>query len=146
MKGKLLPIGTVVKLEGSSKNVMITGYYSKSDDKSRIYTYNGCLYPEGFMENRFFFFDGPQIEDVLYRGLENEELDKHLQKLSDMTISNSGTVSVEQGSSVDKKGRRGRAPKAPNKPMSASEMFAKYTTEQISGGQTEKFDFSKLQK
>lgn len=146
MKGKLLPIGTVVTIEGGTKKVMITGYYSKNEGESKIYTYNGCIFPEGFMDNTFLLFDQPEIEDVLYRGLENEESEEYahlIQNHLDLTNSPVRKEEVASGG-VGKAGRR--APKAPTRPMSSSEMRAKYTREKISGGQTEKFDFSKLNK
>lgn len=144
MKGKLLPIGSVVKIEGGSKKVMITGYYSKNDKDSKIYTYNGCIFPEGFMENTFLLFDAPQIEDVLYRGYENEEYENYLDKLSsNINIISESSSNNEVKSNTSGK-RRGRVPKSPTKPLSSSEMRAKYTTEKISGGESEKFDFSTL--
>lgn len=135
MKGKLLPIGSVVKIEGGSKKVMITGYYSKNDKDSKIYTYNGCIFPEGFMENTFLLFDAPQIEDVLYRGYENDELDNYLDKLSSIQnkIILSGNSNKNDFSKAKNVKRHGRIPKAPTNPLSSSEMKAKYGIKKISG-------------
>lgn len=140
MKGKLLPIGSVVKIEGGSKKVMITGYYSKNDKDSKIYTYNGCIFPEGFMENTFLLFDAPQIEDVLYRGYENEDFDNYLDMItsSGNTFVNGIAFDNDNKSQNNTNKKNGRTPKAPTKPMSISEMRAKYTVEKISGGQSKK--------
>mgnify|MGYP003484963103 CR=1 FL=1 len=69
MKEKFLPIGTVVLLKGGLKKIMITGLSSVSrDDSEKVYDYNGCIFPEGIMENVFSLFDAEQIEEVLYMG------------------------------------------------------------------------------
>lgn len=146
MNKSLLPIGTVVLLKGATKKLMITGYYSKTADSNKIYTYNACIFPEGYMENTFCLFDANQIDEVFYKGLENDEFEKYTDSLSSeynladgKGLRNSDIVTNKK----DKK-RRGRVPKAPTKPMSSSEMRAKYTTQKISGNQSKVFDFSKL--
>lgn len=47
---KLLPIGTVVKLEDMEQSVMIIGRMAISEDK-REFDYVGVLYPIGFIGN-----------------------------------------------------------------------------------------------
>ncbi len=146
MKGKLLPIGTVVSIKGGTKKVMITGYYSQNVGDSKIYTYNGCIFPEGFMENTFLLFDQPEIDEIIYKGLENDDYDKYVEKVD-------GNYSVSNGKGLEAPVMDGgrtsshiKSIKAPTNPLSSSEMKAKYTKEVISGGQTKKFDFSKLKK
>ena len=56
MNKKELPIGTVVMLVGGSKKVMITGYRSKNADADKVFDYNGCVFPEGLMENIYCLF------------------------------------------------------------------------------------------
>lgn len=147
MKKGLLPIGTVVRLDGGSKKLMITGYYSKSEGDNKIYQYNSCVFPEGFMENVFCLFDHYQIEEVIYKGLENDEYENYI----DDIISNNNGVDSGKGltaptdSNVKNVNPRTRR-KAPTNPLSISEMRSKYTKEKISGGQSEKFDFTKLKK
>lgn len=146
MNKELLPIGTVVSLKDSKKKLMITGYYSKAKDDNKIYTYNACIFPEGFMENIFCLFDAPQIEEVHYMGLENDEFKKYTSDIHpDINYSSGKGLKYSSVSSSDTN-RRGRVPKAPTNPLSKSEMRARYTTEKISGGQTEKFDFNTLNK
>ena len=49
---KYLPIGTVVLLKGGQKRLMITGFCSiPKEDKTKIYDYTGCLYPEGVLNS-----------------------------------------------------------------------------------------------
>ena len=84
MINKDLPIGTVVLLRGGLKKVMITGYSSVSrEDSEKVYDYNGCIFPEGLMENVFCLFDASQIEEVFYEGLRNEEYDEYDSDIED---------------------------------------------------------------
>lgn len=72
---KYLPIGTVVMLKNGKKRVMITGFCSSDiENKERIYDYNGCLYPEGYLSpNQVFLFDHEQIDKIYYLGYSDEE-------------------------------------------------------------------------
>lgn len=145
MNKGLLPIGTVVSLKDARKKLMITGYYSKADDDDKIYTYNACIFPEGFMENTFCLFDANQIEEVYYMGLDNDEFKQYTEEIHpDVVYSSGNGLKFTSPSSSDTGKKRGRVPKAPTNPMSKSEMRAKYTTQKISGNQTEVFDFDKL--
>ena len=83
---KYLPVGTVVMLKGGKKRTMITGFCSISgDDKSKIYDYSGCLYPEGFISsNQTLLFNHDQIDKVYHIGLIDEEEKEFKQKLNEM--------------------------------------------------------------
>lgn len=72
---KYLPIGTVVLLKGGKKRIMITGFCTYADkDKSKLYDYTGCLYPEGFIKaNETLLFDHDQIEKIYHMGLIDDE-------------------------------------------------------------------------
>lgn len=83
---KYLPIGTVVMLKGGKKRAMITGFCSISgDDKTKVFDYSGCLYPEGFLSsNQTLLFDHNQIDKIYHLGLIDDEEKKFKQKLSEM--------------------------------------------------------------
>ncbi len=83
---KYLPIGTVVMLKGGKKRVMITGFCSISDnDKTKVFDYSGCLYPEGFLSsNQTLLFNHDQIDKVFYLGLSDDEEKEFKQKLNAM--------------------------------------------------------------
>ena len=133
MNKKELPIGTVVMLVGGSKKVMITGYRSKNADADKVFDYNGCVFPEGLMENIYCLFDASQIEDVLYMGLESEEKDNHINKLYDtqcVTDKGMSAAPTYSGSEPDSKARR--VPQEPTNPMSSSEMMSRYGVATIS--------------
>jgi len=74
MKGKFLPIGTVCMLKGGKKRVMITGFCSiPTEDKSKMYDYSGCIFPEGFLtSNQVCLFNHDQIEKIYHMGYEDE--------------------------------------------------------------------------
>lgn len=83
---KYLPVGTVVMLKGGKKRAMITGFCSISgDDKSKIYDYSGCLYPEGFISsNQTLLFNHEQIEKVYHMGLIDDEEKEFKEKFKEM--------------------------------------------------------------
>lgn len=83
---KYLPIGTVVMLKGGKKRAMITGFCSISgEDKSKVFDYSGCLYPEGFISsNQTLLFNHEQIEKIFHLGLADEEEKQFKQKLNEM--------------------------------------------------------------
>lgn len=133
MNKKELPIGTVVMLVGGSKKVMITGYRSKNADADKVFDYNGCVFPEGLMENIYCLFDASQIEDVLYMGLESEEKDNHINKLYDTQgVTDKGMSAAPTYSDSEPDSKARRVPQEPTNPMSSSEMMSRYGVATIS--------------
>ena len=82
---KFLPIGTVVMLKGGKKRAMITGFCSiPSEDKTKMYDYSGCIYPEGFISSsQTLLFNHDQIDKVFYLGLIDDEEKKLKEKLNE---------------------------------------------------------------
>lgn len=92
MKERFLPIGTVVMLNGGTKEVMITSYcifptnaeYKDGEIKKaerKMYEYGGCTYPEGMINsNLICAFNHDQIAEVLYMGYETDK-QKELSKV-----------------------------------------------------------------
>jgi hypothetical protein len=74
MKEKYLPIGTVCMLKNGKKRVMITGFCAvPKEDSLKMYDYNGCIYPEGFLtSNQICLFNHNQIEKIYHMGYEDE--------------------------------------------------------------------------
>lgn len=72
---KYLPIGTVVLLKEAKKRIMITGFCTYADqEKTKLYDYVGCLYPEGYISvNKTLLFDHDQIDKIYYMGLIDDE-------------------------------------------------------------------------
>lgn len=75
MYERTLPIGSVVILENASKRILILGYCQyKGDDRTKIYDYVGCPYPEGFISSdKMVLFDHSQIRHIYALGYQNEE-------------------------------------------------------------------------
>ena len=74
-KEKYLPLGSVVLLKGASKKIMIVGYLSYSfSQKTEIYDYMGCLYPEGIISSdKNLLFNHDQIDEIYYLGYSDDE-------------------------------------------------------------------------
>ena len=86
------------------------------------------------MENTFCLFDANQIDEVFYKGLENDEFEKYTNNLSPKVEVSSGKGIVNDNySSTKEKKKNGRVPKAPTNPKSKSEMRAEYGVNKISG-------------
>lgn len=83
---KYLPIGTVVMLKGGKKRAMITGFCAiAGEDKTKMFDYSGCLYPEGFISSsQTLLFNHEQLEKIYYLGLVDEEEKLFKQRLKDM--------------------------------------------------------------
>ena len=83
---KYLPAGTVVKLKGGIKRVMITGFgVSGHNNPKEIWDYCGCIYPEGIISSdEMLLFDHEQITEVFCMGLIDEEQQEFNKKLVEL--------------------------------------------------------------
>ncbi len=74
MPEKYLPIGSIVKVKGLNKKMMIAGYYSLEYKNSvKIYDYAGYVYPEGLLvKNNSFSFNHSDITNVEFMGYMDE--------------------------------------------------------------------------
>lgn len=83
MEKRLLPIGTVVVLKGGTKKAMITGYCPVAAEMpDKIFDYRGCPYPEGIIISEgTALFDHDQINEVVYKGFENDEVVDFIDRL-----------------------------------------------------------------
>ncbi len=73
LEGKYLPVGTVVRLKGAEKRLMIIGFCVNTDNKES-WDYSGCLYPEGLLSSdQIAVFDHSQISDIYYKGFVDDE-------------------------------------------------------------------------
>lgn len=71
---KLLPIGSVILLEDSTKKVMIIGYCQYELESNELWDYAGCLYPEGYLgSDKTFLFNSDQIKEINFLGMASEE-------------------------------------------------------------------------
>ena len=71
---ELLPLGSIVLLEGAERKLMIVGRIVSDGKLEKIYDYVGVLYPTGVSgENDQYFFDRGDIDVVLYIGYQDFE-------------------------------------------------------------------------
>lgn len=81
---KLLPIGTVVKLEEKEQFVMIIGRMVVSADK-RDFDYVGVPYPVGYLgDEKVLCFNHDKIVEEMHRGYMTESELELRKKLSEL--------------------------------------------------------------
>lgn len=80
----LLPIGSIVLLNEGEKRLMISGILqSDISDPDKEYDYLGILYPEGNVGEQFqYLFNHADINQIVFRGFEDEERAEFIRKLS----------------------------------------------------------------
>lgn len=81
---ELLPIGSIVLLKEGEKRLMIDGIMqSDASGNGENYDYLGILYPEGHIGDEYqYLFNHEDIDQVFFRGYEDEERDEFLTRLS----------------------------------------------------------------
>ena len=80
---ELLPIGSVVLLKEGKKKAMIFGIKQTDKASGKEYDYIGVVYPEGNLgEQLQFFFQHKNIDQVFFRGYEDEERNSFIEKLA----------------------------------------------------------------
>ena len=71
---KLLPIGSVVLLEGANKRLMISGRMQIDVATGISYDYSGCFFPEGMINSKeMYMFNNENIKKIFFVGLQDEE-------------------------------------------------------------------------
>lgn len=79
---ELLPIGSVVLLKSGKKRVMIFGIKQTDNSTGVEYDYISVLYPEGNVgEVGQYLFNHSDIEEIYFRGYEDEEREGFLNAL-----------------------------------------------------------------
>lgn len=70
-----IPIGSVVTIKGSEKKLMVISRAVSvpQEKEQRYYDYGGCLWPEGLLYDKGFYFNHEGIDEVIFKGFENEE-------------------------------------------------------------------------
>ncbi|ARW09044.1 DUF4176 domain-containing protein [Bacillus atrophaeus] len=74
-ENKLLPIGSIVLLEGGSKKLMIYGRKQiVVSNNPKMFDYIGVFYPEGYIDQEYTFaFNHSDIENIIFEGYQDEE-------------------------------------------------------------------------
>lgn len=86
MRGKYLPVGSVVLLKNGTKRVMVNGFCVIDSDKpEKVYDYSAVLFPEGNISStQTLLFDHEQIERIDHIGLDDEEEKAFKTKLNEI--------------------------------------------------------------
>lgn len=74
MSKRLLPIGSIVTVDGAKKRLMIMGTHLNRADDDTLYDYVGVPYPEGYLgKDIMFLFMHEDVVDVSFVGFVNAE-------------------------------------------------------------------------
>ena len=95
----LLPIGSIVLLNGGDKRVMICGRIQAKEGDDTIYDYSACYYPEGIVDpTSMFFFNRDAIDTVYFLGFQ----DKEELEFRTTVLDNLGELEIKDGVIVPK--------------------------------------------
>ena len=95
----LMPIGSIVRLHGGDRRVMICGRVLCRNGGDIIYDYVACLYPQGIMSSDdMYFFNRDAIEEVFFIGFQDQEEMQFRKGILD----NLGELTVVDGQIVSK--------------------------------------------
>lgn len=79
---ELLPIGSVIRLRGAKKELMIFGLCQTAKANQKTYDYIGVVWPMGNMGDKTqIMFNHVDIEEVLFLGFDNETREDFMEKL-----------------------------------------------------------------
>ncbi len=124
IKGKYLPVGTVVLLRNGTKRVMINGFCTMDASKpDKVYDYSGVLFPEGSLSSdQTLLFDHEQIVRVDHMGLvDQEEQDFKVKLAQIVAASQNGANPATQGTTPATPVAPA-APQAPQNPQNPTGM------------------------
>lgn len=79
-----LPLGSIVKIRGSLKKTVIVarGLMTVIGSEALFFDYGGAVYPEGVVGDQILYFNHCDIEEVIFKGYENEENTEILKNLN----------------------------------------------------------------
>lgn len=74
-KREYLPLGSIVRLNGSTKKFIIVGrgLMIKQPEGTRFFDYAAVPYPEGICEDKLGYFNSDVINKVVFRGFCDED-------------------------------------------------------------------------
>lgn len=66
----LLSIGSVIRLKEGERKLMITSRTPLANEGGVLgyFDYGGCLYPDGQIDQKTFFFNEEDIEEICFEG------------------------------------------------------------------------------
>lgn len=79
---RLLPIGSVIRLRGAKKDLMVFGICQTQKDTGKEFDYIGVLWPEGNMGAKTqILFAHDDIEQVVFMGYDAPERQEFMERL-----------------------------------------------------------------
>ena len=70
----LLPIGSVVLMNGGQKRLMICGRVQTDVETNTTYDYSACYYPDGIINSKeLFLFNNENIQKIFFIGFQDGE-------------------------------------------------------------------------
>ncbi len=74
-KEDILPLGSVVQVEGETKKLMIVqrAMMTQLRDGEFYFDYGACFYPEGILGEELFYFNHENISNVVDKGVVTDE-------------------------------------------------------------------------
>ena len=80
-----LPIGSIVRLKGSTKRILIIEYLKKKINTENVYDYSGVPFPEGLVDSKkILMIDNNQIEEITVRGILDDESKNIIKKVEEI--------------------------------------------------------------
>lgn len=124
IKGKYLPVGTVVLLRNGTKRVMINGFCTMDASKpDKVYDYSGVLFPEGSLSSdQTLLFDHEQIVRVDHMGLVDQEEQEFKVKLAQIVAASQNGANPATQGTTPATPVAPAAPQAPQNPQNPTGM------------------------
>lgn len=81
MSKELLPLGSILYLEGATSKLMVVGRgpVFESDNETVYSDYVGVVYPEGINPEDAIFFNHENIDKVVFEGFKDEEEERFME-------------------------------------------------------------------
>lgn len=75
MTTNILPLGSIVLLDGGIQKLMIIGraLTVKNGEKEFYFDYGGVMYPEGLIGNQMAYFNSGNIAKIVFKGYSDED-------------------------------------------------------------------------
>ncbi|MFV8828646.1 DUF4176 domain-containing protein [Alkalihalobacterium sp. APHAB7] len=89
----MLPIGSIVYLkEGTSKLMILNrGPILEADGENKMFDYSGCFYPQGLVHDKVFYFNHENVDEVVFKGFQDEEEQRFQRLFHDWKEENKGS-------------------------------------------------------
>lgn len=90
----MLPIGSIVYLKDGTSKLMILnrGPILEINGEKQLFDYSGCLYPQGIVPDNVLYFNKENIDEVVFKGFQDEEEERFQKIFSDWLVENQSNL------------------------------------------------------